>query len=196
MSPFPILPNVQSGRGALVPIASAVITNTTSQQFDFNNIPQVYQDLRLVVNMRITAPTSVTSEGQFLYYNVNTYGFGDSTYSQQDLYSDSASVLAAENTNPQRVRGNFASLGPSTIPNTFGTATYDILSYANPNVYKQTLLRASGDKTGNGYVYESANLWRRFAAVTQISIFSESGGSAYLEIGSSATLYGVRGVGQ
>jgi hypothetical protein len=195
---MPIIPISGSAvaRGALVPIASIAVTNTTTQQLEFGNIPQIYQDLRLVVNMRVSIPTSVGSEGQFLYYNVNTFGFGDTTYSQQDMYSNSSSVLAQEQTNPARVRGEQASLGPLTVPNTFGTGIYDILNYANPDVFKQTIIQCAGDKTGSGFVYESANLWRRTAAINQISVFSESGGIAYLEIGSSATLYGVRSVNQ
>ena len=196
MSPFPIFPGAQSGRGALVPIASTIVTNTSTQQFDFNNIPQVYQDLRLVVNMRVSIPTTVASEAQFLYYNVNQFGFGDTNYSQQDMYSNAASVLAQEQGNPARIRAMQSSLGPLTTPNTFGTAIYDILSYANPNVFKQTLIQCVGDRTGSGFVYQSANLWRRTAALTQISVFSESGGIAFLEIGTSATLYGVRSINQ
>jgi hypothetical protein len=195
---MPIIPLSGSAvaRGALVPIASGVVTNTTTQSFDFNNIPQIYQDLRLVINMRIAIPSTIVSEAQFLYYNVNQFGFGDTNYSQQDMYSNSASVLAQDQSNPARIRAMQSSLGQQTIPNTFGTAIYDILNYANPNVFKQTLIQCVGDRTGSGFVYESANLWRRTAALTQISIFTESGGVAYLEIGTSATLYGVRSINQ
>lgn len=199
---MPILPlaGTAAPRGALVPIASLVITNTSTQQFDFVNIPQIYQDLRLVVSMRNTGNN--LAEGCLVYLNVNTFGFGDNTYSQTNLISNplttgaTGAVTSTRDTNPQRVYAWGASVGALASPNIFGNSIFDFLSYAGTTGFKQTIVQTFADTNGANSMYMSANNWRRTVAINQISIFSESGGSVFLVPGSTATLYGVRSVNQ
>lgn len=199
---MPIMPlaGTAAPRGALVPIAQTVIRATNIQQFDFNNIPQIYQDLRLVVSMRTTGNN--LSEAQLCYLNVNQFGFGDSNYSQTNLIANppsngsAGSPTSNRNSNPQRLYAWNGSIGAYASPNLFGTAIYDILNYRSTAVFKTSLIRTSSDTIWANSIYVSSNLWRRTAAITQLSIFSESGAGVFLAPGSTATLYGVRSVNQ
>lgn len=172
-----------TAQGALVPIASLTITGTTNN-FEFNNIPQIYQDLKLVMFYR---STDASAGGVNLYINtgtpsdrgitgLQTNGSGASSF-------QAANVIGWYNYNPNSSASLF------TTNNVFVASTWDIFNYASTSVFKSGLVRTAFDSNGSGVTSLIANCVRNTAAITRLQAFTAFGNLAE---GSMATLYGIK----
>lgn len=169
--------------GALQRIGFSTISGT-SNIFVFNNIPQNFQDLRLVM---FYSGTDANSKGLNFYPN----GSAASDKSQTGLQGDGSSAssyrgsnaIAWTNYNPN----NSFSVNVGT--NIFIATTWDILNYASTSTFKTCLVRTAADNNGSGTTHLVVNLLRNTAAITSIQIYTAFGN--YVS-GSTAALYGVR----
>lgn len=175
--------------GAMVPIVSSTLSS--NGYFEFSNIPQTYQDLFISVNARAAATVGDSGFSNQSY--ITTY-FNDITanYSVTFLIGDGSSATSTR----ASAQGN-AYFG--FIPNAnatsgiFGSTTVNILNYANTSTFKTILSRTAGDANGSGTTTLTVNGWRNTAAINKITLYCSY---TNFVAGTTATLYGIRTVGQ
>jgi hypothetical protein len=177
--------NAGNQYGAMVPIASYT-ADGTSNGFTFSNIPQTYQDLRLVMSYK---STDTSYGGLNLYPNTGTPTDRSITGLQGDGSSATswryANAIGWYNYNPN--------LSSSLITGTgiFISTTWDILNYANTTTFKTGLVRVAADSNGSGVTSLIVNSLRNTAAISILTIYTAYGNYT---AGSTATLYGIRAV--
>jgi hypothetical protein len=187
---MPIIPisGSAAARGALVPIASALVP--TNGYVAFNNIPLIYQDLKIVISMRDTAST-----GYLVWYvKESTYGYSSTDCSYTSLWSTGGAGGSNRATNVGRFTSS--SIGSNALSQIFSTTTIDILDYANTSFFKTYIQKNGGDQYYNGFWEQQTGTWRKLDAINQLGFFTSSNGSTGFAPGSTAYLYGVRAVNQ
>jgi len=192
--PIPTAASAGATHGAVVPIASVLITSTTPTVL-FSNIPQNYQDLMLRMSMRSDNTAFNTPVSYSIYVNGAS---GTAGFSGTDIGFTSVQQFSSRRTTSTPCYG-FQSVGSvptlgSSIPNSIGYQTAHILSYSNTTTYKTALLENGGD--AGGTVTQGSGItigtWAYTFAINSLLI----GPYGNLLPGSMVSLYGVRGVGQ
>jgi hypothetical protein len=187
---MPIIPvsGSSASRGALVPIARALVPSNGYVQFQ--SIPLIYQDLKIVVSMRDSASTG------FLvwYIKEGTYGYSTTDYSYTSMYSTGTAAVSSRATNSNRF-ANFSILSDATSQ-IFSTTTIDLLDYTNTSFFKSYIMKNGTDQYYGGNWEQQTGTWRKTDAVTSIGFFTSTGGSSGFGAGSTIYLYGVRAVNQ
>jgi hypothetical protein len=169
--------------GALVPIAS--LTGPASS-FVFSNIPQRYQDLRIVFSGRSDFGSTLANFSLYVNGAQN-----NTSYSATILSGDGSTVSSSRTTSSFGMPGSIP--GSSATAGVFATYTIDVLNYTSTSTLKTFLYRIASDFNGSGTTSLIAALYRTNTnAITQIEVAYQ--GTAIT--GSSATLYGIRTVGQ
>lgn len=154
-----------------VPIATNTLGSATPS-VTFSSIPSTYTDLVLVMNVQDTAGYGII--------RFNGDGASTTLYSRTFMRGSgsAASSNRSVNANEFYYESNSAQMVPNII---------NLMSYANANVNKTSLMRSS-DATTNG-ITAVAYLYRNTAAINSIYIASAGGN---MSIGSSITLYGIK----
>jgi hypothetical protein len=176
--------------GALVPIATGTIT-TANNGITFNNIPQGYQDLRIVCQWK-SLVTSVNQDGFWIGSSNVTLGNFSTTYLKGDGSSASSSRTGGYY---GAYLGDIAGSSSGVNASTFATVTIDILNYRNTSTYKTVFSRIACDLNGAGQTWLSVALLQTTSALSSVNVFNYNAGTNAVT-GSTATLYGVRSVGQ
>lgn len=171
-------------KGALVPIGFAT-GNGSSGIVNFNNIPQNFQDLQVVIFGKTTDASN--RNGFNLYPN----GDGTSNKSATFLTGDGASVTSSRYTNVIAINPTFnvTTLGSGI----FFSATIHCLNYAQSSTLKTYLVRFAGDNNGSGQTSLAVGLHSSTSAVTSLGVFTQFGNWT---AGTTIALYGVRTIGQ
>jgi hypothetical protein len=176
--------NAGNQYGAMVPIAQATSSGSTSQLF-FDNIPQTFQDLLVVGNVRTTA--AVTQASTYLLINnnqsanrsfVGMSGDGSSAYS----YRFGGSTFMSSGSLP----------GASATTGIFSSFNAYILNYANTTTLKSVFTRTACDRNGAGVTEVTCNLLQSSSPVTSLNVIND--GFNNFAAGSTVTLYGIRAV--
>jgi hypothetical protein len=170
-----------SMHGAIVPIAYATPTNTAS----FTSIPQVYQDLFIVVYSRDT--TSATTAVISVRFNNDT----TTNYSATYLDGNGASATSSR-ASTQSTMAYALSAGATSTSGIFASNQFHILNYSNSTTYKTMLTRTAVDLNGSGNTRLNAGLWRSTAAINRVDVYP---GTTF-STGTTIELFGVRSVGQ
>lgn len=150
--------------GALQRIAYANLTGTSNNTF-FSNIPQTYQDLMVVANVR--AARTATLENICLGINGQT-----SIYSSTRLKGDGASATSLRGTNDLYFSYLGTVAGASSTSGIYGSAVFHILNYKTSQ-NKTILARTAADLNGSGEVYLSAGLIRYTSPISDIFVATE-----------------------
>jgi hypothetical protein len=167
--------------GAVVPIAYATPTSTAS----FTNIPQIYQDLFIVIYSRDTASASTAS------LSVQFNGITTTTYSS--TYSDgNGSSATSSRSSTQSSIGNNLSSAASATAGIFASNEFYILNYANTSTYKTLLARTAVDLNGSGNARLNVGLWQGTAAISRVDIIPQTAFAS----GTTVKLFGIRTIGQ
>jgi len=166
--------------GAMVPIA---YFSGSSAQIIFYDIPQTYQDLRLVLNVR--TDFAAYTPGLSIYTNDNLTNSG---YSQTVLYGDGTSAASIRATTPYGI--NTISAGASSTAGIYNSITCDILDYKNTTTFKTALTRTAADYNGGGSTLLYASLVQSTSAITRIDVAAQG---TFLS-GTTVALYGIRAV--
>jgi hypothetical protein len=177
-----------SMHGAMVPIATYTASGS-SNYIALTNIPQVYQDLFLVINAR-SSNTGTTSAYSTWF---NAQPSSSTNFSQTFLDGNGSAGTSGRNTTSTPTYGvavNFP--GASSTSGIFGSAEIHILNYRNTSTYKTILQRSAADLNGSGITELAVNLWQNTSAITEID-FS---GTGNFVSGTTLNLYGIRTVGQ
>jgi hypothetical protein len=188
---MPVIPASGSSvaRGALVPIAKVTATSAYGRYFIFTNIPQIYQDLRIVFSGRTDASTPYDMFGMLL-----NAGEGGTINSETYLTNGVNTVSSVREVNLYTmIRSNIAANGAA--PSIFSSATVDLLNYRSATAFKTVLARTASDLHGLGSSTLTASLARITSPVTSLNI-GAIGAGGNLVAGSTATLYGMRSIGQ
>jgi hypothetical protein len=177
-----------SPRGALVPIGrvSASILNTTNPM-SFINIPQIYQDLMLVVSGRSTL-SDMTNDFAITINNDYT-----TLYSRNVLQGQNNAISTFRESSNGYYYPRLARTGAGATVGSFGSSITHILNYANTLRFKTILTRASTDINGSGNTTFTSGLYRSTSGINRLDLFSNGGNWAS---GSTATLYGIRTISQ
>jgi hypothetical protein len=181
-----ILPAVSSSamHGAVVPIAYQTLSVQTAT-FTFSNIPQIYQDLMLVI--------TAANNGSAQYQQIRLNGDSSTNYSNTLLQGDGSSAASARTASSNAI-GEIG-VSPNNSPSTlFGSTNIHILNYSNNTTNKTVLSRNAADANGSGYSILNVGLYRNTSAITSIS-FLHQAGSGFVA-GSTFALYGIRTVNQ
>jgi hypothetical protein len=174
--------------GAIVPIAYvAANSSNTTNPMSFLNIPQTYQDLMLIVYGRSTQ-ADTTNEYAITINNDTT-----TSYSRTMLQGDGSSAASFYSTNSSYYLPRFARTGANATSGIFGASTTHFLNYANTSTYKTIITRAATDVNGSGYTTLTCALYRSTSGISRLDLYSNGGNWTF---GTTASLYGVRTVGQ
>ena len=163
--------------GAMVPIASAA-----NGSANFANIPQTYQDLYVVSQLR--GVNANTVEYFFSYFNSVTTAIYSYTSIQGDGASASSSKTNIGNTS------FFIGTGPggNSTSGVFASLEMWIPNYANTSTYKTIIYRIAGDQNGSGESRVGVGLFSSTAAVSAVNVFGGNGTAS----GTTHNLYGIR----
>ena len=166
-------------------IASQTLGSTASA-VTFSSIPSTYTDLRIVCLVRLGS-----ASGSKIRFNSDSgTNYSATTVAGQD--PSPTAVTSFRYSSATSIYNNLT-WGDATAANQFTPYTFDVMSYANTNVFKTTLW---GYGTGGGLqgsrseVGRIVGLWRSTSAITSIEI-SVWNPTAY-QIGSTFSLYGVK----
>ena len=169
-------------QGAMVPIISRVQA-IDENNYNIINIPQIYQDLRIVVVARGTDSSSV----------LNLY----TVYPNGTLAGCSRTTLnGTGGTTPSSYRHTTASPtygmqaympGGLNTTNYWGIQIIDILNYTSTSA-KVAISRTGSDINGDGYTELTVTNIANSAAITTFSL----SGTANLRAGTSVSVYGIK----
>ena len=154
------------------PLYTTTISGTSTSSVSIT-IPAGYTDLRIVFNGSNTVGGTYALFGQL---NSDT----GSNYSSTRL-TGNGSAASSSRTSSQ----NYLFFG-WTSSGTQGTITVDLMNYSNATTYKTTISRGN-DTAGNLGAF--VNLWRNTAAITSLTLISES--ASNFSNGSTFSLYGI-----
>jgi hypothetical protein len=164
-----------------VKIQTVTVGSGGTSAIDFTSIPQTYTDLKIVASLRSNRSAALgdtpaikfnTSSSNF----TNRYIFGQGSGTPAS-YADADSGLG---TMP----------APNATASVFGFLEVYIPNYTSANNKSFSTESTMENNATTSYAIIMANLWAQTAAITSISIFSQTS-STILEY-STATLYGIK----
>lgn len=176
-------------KGAKVHLRTFVVSNSSTTDVSFTNIPQNYTDLVLVSfvrrtesanlsNLLISPNSAVATGGSTVYLLGNGSSPSTSRHTSQDAW----------------FTGTIP--GGTSTANLFGYSTLEIFDYTSSSKFKTALSKTTSDIGGTaGEVAIRAHLLRSQNSITTLtaSTFSVSN---YFAVGSTFSLYGIRSVNQ
>jgi hypothetical protein len=180
-----------SMHGALVPIAYRSLTSAAF--IDIINIPQTYQDLRIVLYAR-SSNSSGSGDTLRLYVDQGSGFQYSNIYSSTHLKGDGSTASSFRQSNNNAVESVNAIPTTSQTSGIFAAFTFDILNYRG-STNKTFLYRTASDWNGSGQTVESIALVRNTAAITGFQFATSIGGN-HFAAGTTVAIYGIRSVGQ
>lgn len=160
----------------MIPISTVTVGSGGAASIDFNNIPQTYTDLHLLVSIREETSASAVA---FIKFNNTT-----ANRSERYLQGNGSSAVSGTTTVLQ-----FIACQPSDTANTFGNASIYIPNYTSSNYKSVSSDSVSENNATSAFSRLVAGLWSDTSAINQITITTNTGDVAQY---SSATLYGIR----
>lgn len=156
------------------PIATTTL-GSTNTVISFSSIATSWTDLRIVL------VGTGTSGNIYTRFNSDT----GTNYSRTYLYGNGTSAATGRDASQTNIPLTLLTNLNNTTP-TF--RTMDIFSYAG-STFKTCLTTESADLNGSGSVVRLVGLWRSTSAINAISLTASSG---VFNIGTTATLYGIK----
>lgn len=174
------------------PIASTSLSDDLTRTVTFSNIPGTYTDLVLVCFLRANEFTFNSTNYPHLRFNSDT----GTNYSYTRLYARSTSgswSALSERTSNTTDMGLVGISMTSSNSNIFTPVVYQIMSYANTNVFKTTLARNAqvSNLTNEDGPAAAVGLWRSTSAITSVSLNPSQATSEFVS-GSTFSLFGVK----
>jgi hypothetical protein len=175
--------NANNQFGSMVPITHVNLSGSSSNTV-VSNIPQNYQDLRIVFTARLS--TTETTSG-FYGFLLNDTG---TVYSTTTLDGTGSSATSSRSTNSANGI-SIQYMGGNAAAGIVAANTIDIFNYASTTAFKTALTRSAGDSSGAGQVRSFVTAYRTTAPISQMTLttsgFTWGNGSTF-------TLYGIRAV--
>lgn len=161
-------------------IASVTVGSGGASTIDFTSIPGTYTDLLLVSSVRTSRAA---------YHESLTMSFNGLTTNRTNrrIYGDGSGVGSTSDT----IMYGGQAAGATATASTFGNSATYIPNYAGSTYNKSSSNDAvSENNATNALAMLNANLWSSTAAITQITLTPENGGT--IQQYSTATLYGIK----
>jgi hypothetical protein len=167
-------------QGAMVPIISRTQT-VDENNYVISNIPQVYQDLRIVIVARGSDTAAINL--YTIYPNGTLTGCSRTT-----IQGDGATPSSYRHTTSSPTYGIQCLVpGGGNTTNYWGIQVVDILNYASTSA-KVAISRVGSDYNGAGGAELTVTNIANSAAITHISL----SGTANLKAGTSVSVYGIK----
>lgn len=169
---------------SIVPIQRVIVGSGGVTSVEFNNIPQTFTDLRLVVSARDSGSSPYL--GQYLLLN-NLVAGGLYSTTSVNAYGavNSSRTSSGDNTFPVP-----STSGATATASVFGSAEIYIPQYKSSNFKQIMVTHVSENNSTSTFLYNISNsavLVRTTAAITRIVYV----GSNSIAEGSSLALYGI-----
>ena len=162
-------------------IATVTVGSGGSASIDFTSISSAYKHLQIRGINR-----NETSDNTFrIRFNSDS----GSNYSRHFLYGDGSTATAAAGASTASIGVTIIATS-SNASSIFSGFVIDILDYANTSKYKTVRSLGGYDANGSGYITLTSGVWMNTAAVTSITLISDSGDQNQY---SSFALYGIKG---
>jgi hypothetical protein len=171
----------------LQPIYTQAIGAGGVSTVTFNNIPQTFTDLKIVISERASVTDIYGDYSDFIIAKIN--GDNGSNYSTTSLRA-ATSVITYRNANDSSAQFGLGN-GPLTGSNTFGNTEIYIPNYAGSNFKTSLVSGVSEDNSNASTMFRilQAGLWRNTSPVTSLS-FTSLGGGNFVQY-STFSLYGI-----
>jgi len=172
----------------LQPIYTQTVGSGGASSITFNNIPQTFTDLKIVMSGR-----SSFSTGDAFFMQIGTSGSIDSAahYSNTRLLGNGGATISDKYSGKTGIFYYAAMPGAGSTANTFNNAEIYIPNYTSSN-YKQILLdNVAENNSATTYTEQDlmAGLWQNSGSVTNIMFATFNGGN-FVQY-STFSLYGV-----
>lgn len=155
---------------------NSVVLTTNATDISFTNIPQNYQDLKIILNGTVNAD-SYNPAIRFNQDSSSNYSFtrlvGRPSVAESDRSSNQTFIIGSA----------------FTITNLLSISEIDILSYKDTNINKTCLISFSGAATTTASI---VTLWRSNSAINRIDLIANLFNSGNFISGTTATLWGVK----
>jgi hypothetical protein len=163
----------------LQPIYTQTVGSGGASSITFNNIPQFFTDLKLIVSAR-TARSALTDDFGIRFNSQTT------TYSVTAIQGSGSAVSSFRVTGANTV-SNIIIDGNTATANTFASVDVYIPNYTSAN-FKSIVIDAVQESNGaESYQRLIAGLWQNTSAITTISLIPDN---SFLQ-NSTFTLYGI-----
>jgi hypothetical protein len=167
--------------GAMFPLGMVQVGSGGAATISFTGIPSTYTHLQLRgINRNTTANNTFR-----LRFNSDT----GSNYTRHFLYGNGTSALAAAGAS-QTSTGVGIIATSSNSASIFSAFVIDILDYKDTSKYKTMRSFGGYDANGSGNIGLFSGVWMNTAAITSISLLSDSGDQ---EQYTQFALYGIKG---
>jgi hypothetical protein len=163
------------------PIATTTLGSAASEII-FDNIPQTYTDLVVIVNAR---RTDAATDGSLFLIPWNS-SLPASPQSLTTLVGNGSSAASGRSSNQDGLLMGLVPAG-NAASGTFGIAEVHLMNYSNTTTFKTLLCRSNNAGTD---VRAEVGLTRTTAAITRLYILTFS--AVTMLAGSSASLYGIK----
>jgi hypothetical protein len=171
--------NQDTAQGAIEPIQTVTASGNTGA-LNFSTIPQTYQDLMIIANLRDT--TASVTPSYFNYVNNNGGAVYSATHFQGDGVSASSGRISS-----QSVMGIGLQAGDNATSGVYSSHIIHIINYKS-TTHKTIIYRDSAGGNGSGALRMSVGLIQDTNPITQ---FSFNAAALFVD-GSTATLYGIK----
>ena len=161
------------------PIATTTVSGGSTSEVEFASISGSYTDLIIVGNLGAATNSYIGAR-----FNSDT----GSNYSVTNLSGNGSTALSNRASSRSIADISFEVIDGSAINTNF---IAQIMNYSNSTTYKTMLSRTNNAGTGTS---ATVVLWRSTSAITNIKLYSSTGGGANLynfSTGSTFTLYGI-----
>lgn len=164
-------------------IATVTVGAGGSSSIQFSSIPQTYTHLQL------RCLTKTSNSGAPYAMQIRFNGDSGSNYTYHRLIGSGSAVSSIATTGATQASLDYMPTPAET--SVFAGGVVDILDYTNTNKNKVHRTLGGYDANGSGYATFFSGVWLNTAAVTSITVISESGSTLaqYSQIG----LYGIKG---
>jgi hypothetical protein len=167
------------------PIYTQTVGAGGASSIVFNNIPQGYTDLYVLISAREASATNPNGQGVQVTFNNDPYP-GALQYSNTVMYGDGSSTASYRDIGAAYVRAGYLSTNVQTA-NTFGSTDIYISNYSS-GLFKSTY--GSGGAETNGaaiYMMLTAGLYRDTRPITSIKFTTVTN----LAPNTTITIYGI-----
>ena len=165
----------------LFKIADATVQSPQGS-IEFDNIPQGYTDLKLVISAR-SSRASFTYDGFTLTFNGSSSG-----YSGRWIRGNGSSASSGTSPYTAYIDDILGVVGASATSNTFSNMEIYIPNYTSSNYKSVSVDGVTENNAAGALMMMTAGLWSNSAAITSITLTPASGNIA---TNSTFTLYGV-----
>jgi len=161
---------------------ATVTLSSSAASISFSSIPSTYTHLQL------RGISKAASSGSPFAYQIRFNGDSAANYTYHRLIGNGSAASAVGTTGASQISCFYE---PTNEANVFAGGVIDILDYTNTN--KNTVVKTLGgyDANGSGYATFFSGVWLNTAAITSITLITESATNTAQY--SSFALYGIKG---